>query len=144
MQKTSKLPTNRKALFVGVGATVLVLLALAFYLPGVLNRTAQSTGSDQLKIGRAFPDFQMTDLAGDPVTPATLAGKPYVLWFTTSWCTPCQIGAQRVAALDNKIGGDKFNVVVVFVDQKETPRDLRTWRQKYATSDWLLGFDDKA
>jgi len=133
---------NRRGLAIGLGLTFLVLIGGAYYLPKVLNQTAQNTGSDNLTIGRAFPGFQLTDLNGAAVSPDTLAGKPYILWFTAGWCVPCQIGAERVAALDNRIGGDKFNVVVVFIDQKEPVGSLRRWQQKHASGDWSIAFDN--
>jgi len=133
---------NRKILFAGLALSLLVLAGVAYYLPRALGGAAQSTGSDQLTVGRAFPDFQMTDLNGVRVTPASLTGKPYILWFTAAWCVPCQVGAERVAALDNQIGGDKFNVVVVFIDPKDPAGALRRWQQKHASGDWFIGFDN--
>jgi thiol-disulfide isomerase/thioredoxin len=140
--QVAKASINKKVLGVGLGLTLLVAIGLVYYLPGMLNKTAQDTGSAQLVMEQAFPDFRLTDIKGVEVTPENLAGKPYILWFTAGWCVPCQIGAERVAALDNRLGGDKFNVVVVFVDKKEPIGALRRWQQKHASGDWFIGFDN--
>jgi thiol-disulfide isomerase/thioredoxin len=142
--QTVETKMNRKGLAIGLSLTLLVLIAGAFYLPAALNRAAQSTGSSNLTIGRAFPDFRLADIEGNAVTPASLAGKPYILWFTAGWCVPCQIGAERVARLDNSYGGDRFNVVVVFIDKTEPVGALRRWQQKHASGDWFIAFDNKA
>jgi thiol-disulfide isomerase/thioredoxin len=43
----------------------------------------------QALVGKPLPDFALRDLAGQPVTAASLRGRPAVLnlWFTT--CAPC-------------------------------------------------------
>jgi hypothetical protein len=35
--------------------------------------------------------------------------------------------------LDEDLGGNKFNVVVIFIDQRESEEDLRAWREKFAS-----------
>jgi len=39
-------------------------------------------------------------------------------------------------------GGSAFDVVVVFVDAREKPDDLRQWKEAYARSDWIVAFDN--
>lgn len=142
MQTDTAQPLNRKILVGGALLTLVAIAAMAFWLPRFLNDTSKATGSDNLVIGRAFPPFQMQDLKGNVVTPTSLAGKPYILWFTAGWCVPCQVGAERVAKLDNALGGNAFNVAVVFIDAKEPAGALRRWQQKHASADWFIGFDD--
>jgi thiol-disulfide isomerase/thioredoxin len=142
MQQQSTQATNKKILYGGILTTLIIVASALYFLSGLLDKTAQSTGSDNLVIGKAFPDFQITDIKGNDVSPASLSGKPYILWFTAAWCVPCQIGAERVAALDAQTGGDMFNVVVVFVDPKEPNVALRRWKKKHASQDWFVGYDN--
>jgi len=93
-------------------------------------------------IGAAFPEFSLRDVDGQMVSNVSTSGKPTLFWFTTTWCVPCQIGARRVAGLDDKMGGTAFDVVVVFVDPRETPADLKAWRAKYGNKDWIIAFDN--
>jgi cytochrome oxidase Cu insertion factor (SCO1/SenC/PrrC family) len=96
----------------------------------------------ELVNGKVFPSFNLTDVDGASVSLSTLAGKPAIVWFTTGWCVPCQIGAKEVAKLDAELGGDAFDVIVVFVDPREDAQDLRDWKQNFAAPDWQVAFDD--
>ena len=96
-----------------------------------------------LAVGNAFPDFSLTEVDGKTISRDSLKGKPEIIWFTTSWCTPCQIGAQDVSKLDNELGGEAFNVLVVFVDPKEKDSDLILWRKRFANPDWMVAFDNE-
>lgn len=94
-----------------------------------------------VEVGAPFPTFSLTDAHGQTVSNATLAGKPSIVWFTTSYCEPCKVGARVVAALDDELGGDAFNVLVLFVDPAEPPAALLDWRSEVARDDWIVALD---
>ncbi len=110
-----------------------------------LNPTVTSPTSTQsaLKVGDTFTDFSLTEVGGKTIFNNSLKGKPAIIWFTASWCIPCQIGAKKVSQLENDLGGNAFNVLVVFVDPKEQDSDLINWKKQFANSDWIVGFDNK-
>lgn len=102
---------------------------------------AQSASQGPVAVGKRFPDFDLTEAGGQPVTLTSLEGKPSIVWFTTSYCVPCQVGAREVAGLYERLGGQPFNVLVVFVDPEEPVSALATWRQRYGNEDWLVALD---
>lgn len=101
------------------------------------------TGPQGVDVGESFPDFRLTEAGGERVTPESLRGKPAVVWFTTSYCVPCQVGATKVGPLDDELGGDAFNVLVVFVDPSEPTSALTSWREEFGNEDWMVAIDEK-
>lgn len=95
-----------------------------------------------LTVGSLFPDFSVTEVDRRVITRDSLRGKPAIVWFTTAWCVPCQIGARLVSGLDNQLGGKAFNVLVIFVDLDERNPDMINWRKKFANDDWIVAFDN--
>lgn len=101
-----------------------------------------SIAPPKVEVGRLFPDFELTEAStGQVLTRASLRGKPSIVWFTTSYCIPCQIGAKPVAALDDELGGKAFDLLIVFVDPQEPPSALLWWRDQFARPDWLVALD---
>jgi hypothetical protein len=80
-------------------------------------------------------------VSGEKLTNQSLEGRPAIVWFTTSYCVPCQVGATLVADLDDDLGGDAFDVLVVFVDPREPTSVLKSWRREFANNDWLVALD---
>jgi thiol-disulfide isomerase/thioredoxin len=96
----------------------------------------------QIELGKPFPGFTVTDANGGVLaTRGSLSGKPTIIWFTTSYCLPCQVGAEEVARLDDELGGEAFNVLVAFVDPSEPPSILESWRAEFGRPDWIVSLD---
>ena len=142
---------KNKTLFIIIGIIALIGIAVLW---GTANTTSSGsavqtprTDKNEAKVpsaGSPFPEFSLVDIDGNKVTNDSLSGKPSILWFTTSWCVPCQIGAKEVAKLDDELGGDAFTVLVVFVDPRESADDLRRWKQSFGNNDWVVAFDNQS
>jgi len=136
---------NKKLSLFLITVTVVAVLV---YL-GIITQSNQSveqggltTEQSGIDTENVFPIFSLTDVDGNILTPDSFGEKPLIIWFTTSWCVPCQIGAKKVAKLDDELGGKAFDVLVVFVDPREDENDLRKWKQKFANEDWNVAFDN--
>lgn len=67
---------------------------------------------------RAFmPDFQATNLAGQPVSLRSLRGRPVLVSFFATWCPPCVEETPSIEDLARRLGG-KATVLVVSVDEE--------------------------
>jgi len=125
---------------------LIVFGLIFFYGGGFTDHSSMKQQPESRKVdasvGNIFPDFSVIDIEGASLSLESLKGKPTIVWFTTTWCTPCQIGAKKVAQLQKELGADKLNVLVVFVDPKELASDLRNWRDQFANPDWKLAFNN--
>jgi hypothetical protein len=53
------------------------------------------------------------------------------------------MAAKEIKKLDEDLGGNKFNVVVIFIDKRESEEDLRAWKRKFASDDWFISFGNE-
>lgn len=143
--RRSSLRRNPLVVF-GLVVALVALAGLGAFLLGRNARTEDQAGASSAQgapaVGKRFPDFSLTEVGGRRLTVSSLEGKPSIVWFTTSYCVPCQVGAREVARLDDELGGDAFGVLVVFVDPQESPSALRSWRERFANEDWLVALDE--
>lgn len=146
---------KRLQLVLGVAAVAAFGVAIAAFAlsndsrPQSGSQTALDTaGSNELgdeatavEVGGPFPEFRLNEASGETLTNESLKAKPSIVWFTTSYCVPCQVGAAVVSDLDDDLGGDAFDVLVVFVDPNESTAVLKTWRREFANDDWMVALD---
>jgi len=105
--------------------TILVLgLVYVFQLPDT-----DSAGSDDVlsglpepdlpfiqfpdSMGWAPPDWSMVDVSSDTLTFGALRGKVVVLNIWASWCFPCVVEMPALAELQERLGDDRFAVVLL-------------------------------
>lgn len=100
-----------------------------------------------LSIGNLAPDFTLIDPEGRTVTRDSLKGKPTFIFFTTTWCVPCQVGAKELQRYDLETGDDAFNVVIVFLNvevpgyAKDTNETVKHWKDSFGGKDSFTALD---
>lgn len=95
-------------------------------LPAEKNSTGRSPSSD---IGRAAPDFLLDTPDGGTLRLSDLQGKPVLVNFWASWCTPCR---KEMPEIVNAYRAHKDSgFVVVAVDLQENEGQVRTFAQEF-------------
>ncbi|MDR7488121.1 MAG: TlpA disulfide reductase family protein [Armatimonadota bacterium] len=120
----------------------IVLVNTVWQPQGRISGAAPS-GEIGTRVGDTAPDFRLRDMRGVTVTrPSLVAGKPGLIFFTATWCLPCIEGLRQLMSFERDVGGNRFNVLVVFVDPRETDGDLQAYRQRFGFSlAWRYALD---
>ncbi len=135
--------SSKKFVGISIGVIVVIAAIAAFSTSNSsddvqLSTAPNSSGTQGLEQGNTAPNFSLIDPEKGSISQQSFQGKPLFIFFTTTWCTPCQIGAQNLARFDNEKGGDAFNVLIVFVDDKESNPQFIQWRDNYGNDDWYV------
>lgn len=139
---------TRRQRLIGAGvAAVLVVAGAVFAVqraaPATQALTPASTSSSTgpAKVGQPFPDFRLVTVDGAQVTPDKLRRGDTILWFTTTYCVPCQIGAMKYRALDAELGDKAPTMLFVFLDPQEPAAALQQFRSKFGLPEWQMAMD---
>lgn len=90
-----------------VSKAVLTIAAFAVVGAGF----AQGPDAKNAMEGKKLPTFTMKDLAGKPVTNATLKGKVVVFDFWATWCGPCMKASPLMQSLHKKYASKGLMVI---------------------------------
>ncbi len=115
-------PVNRVVLVVGL----LVVAPLVAILVANLGRYPHMI--DSPLVGRMAPAFSLTGLeGGEPVTLASLHGRPVVLTFWATWCVPCLDEHPALASAARSLGERVRFLGVVYEDD---PAQVRAFQAR--------------
>lgn len=97
---------------------------------------------DALAVGTKFPDFNETDVAGQPLTIASHKGKVVMIDFWATWCGPCRAELPNVIAAYQKYHAQGFDIIGVSLDEDKGQllsylKDPKmTWPQYFDGQGW--------
>ncbi|GHD65552.1 TlpA family protein disulfide reductase [Jeongeupia chitinilytica] len=87
----------------------------------------------------SFFDAELKDLSGKPQKLATLQGKPLVVNYWATWCSPCREEIPEFVTLSKKYAG-KVNFVGIAIDDAKSVGDFaKQYKISYPT---LIGEAD--
>jgi peroxiredoxin len=103
---------------------------------------AKQANQKRLAVGAAFPDFNVKDLEGKPLSVADFKGKVVLVDFWATWCGPCVGELPNVLKTYEKYHAKGFEIIGVSLDkEKETlTRFIKdkgiTWPQYFDGKGW--------
>jgi cytochrome c-type biogenesis protein len=76
-------------------------------------RPDRITGNGRVQVGKPAPNFTVTDLDGHRVSLAALKGRPVLINFWATWCTPCREELPMIESAYRAHRDQGFTVVAV-------------------------------
>ncbi len=109
---------------VAVGAIAAVATPAAWFaattpLPGLGDQSGAPPG-----VGQAAPAFTLKAADGGTVNLAALRGKPVLINFWATWCTPCRDELPELEHAYRNHRADGLVVVAVSLDTEDAARDI--------------------
>jgi thiol-disulfide isomerase/thioredoxin len=145
--KSKPLSKGKRYVILTVCCIVPLIIAIAFITlnrsPSIPSTVAQDLSNvGGLPIGSRAPEFTLNDPIRGVIDNKRLTDKPLFIFFTTTWCTPCQVGARELARYYDETN-KTFNVLIVFVDPNESDDSIIAWKKNYGRDDWYIakGYD---
>ena len=92
--------------------------------------------------GTQFPDFNVKDVSGQPLSIANYKGKVVMIDFWATWCPPCRGEIPNVVATYQKYHDKGFEIIGVSLDQDHqkllafTKENNMTWQQYFDGQGW--------
>lgn len=96
-----------------------VVLAVTFAIVWL-----QSSKYEPLVVGKAAPDFSLTDLNDKPHRLSDFRGKVVFLNFWATWCAPCREEMPSMEVLNKSFEKDGLVVLAVSIDRVTTTKDI--------------------
>jgi thiol-disulfide isomerase/thioredoxin len=97
---------------------------------------------DALAVDSNFPNFDVTDLDGKPLSIAGYKGKVVMVDFWATWCPPCRAEVPNVAKVYEKYHDKGFEIIGVSLDRNGDKDKLISFTKEH-NMPWRQYFDGK-
>jgi len=91
-----------------------------------------------LAVGSSFPEFEVKDLEGKPLSVANYKGKVVLIDFWATWCGPCVNELPNVLKTYEKYHGKGFDIIGISLDKEK--EKLTSFMEKKGMK-WAQYFD---
>ena len=89
------------------------------------------------------PDLAFQDASGKPLTLDRWRGRTVLLNLWATWCVPCRKEMPALDALQQRLGGPKFEVVAVNIDTRDLDKP-RAWLKEVGVKNLAFFADPEA
>ena len=111
----------------GLKVIVLILLVSGLLINGCSGGTNQGA-----VIGKQAPDFQLNNLDGQSTSLSSLQGKPVLINFWATWCSPCRIEMPYIQQIYDE-WSDK-GLVILAINIGESSSEVSEFMKSYNLS----------
>lgn len=102
----------------GLGILIMYNFGGSGNISGFIQSHLLNLSSQGPVVGQPAPDFTLVDIQGETVRLSSLRGKPVLVNFWATWCTPC---AQEMPMIESAYQkeGSQFAVLAVNADEPD-------------------------
>ena len=123
--------------FIGIGLAALLITATGAALTPVTGQCAMQAPSTEPEINY-LPDITLTNQDGQPVTLASLKGKPALVSFIHASCKGvCELMTGKMKSVADDLGKDGAKVMMVSITTdpaEDGPAELKAYAEKEGVS----------
>ena len=135
---------NRSRLILGAALVIGVFIGATLTLRMQLS-ASRAPLQDAIKVGfrvgERAPDFELRSPDGSTVKLSALRGKPVLLNFWATWCTPCRVEMPWLVELDKKYGTQGLQIVGVSLDDTGAAQEVAAFAKQRGVKYQILSGD---